>query len=66
MDSDLQALLGVIQNYLYELRKQGLVDYSATVKADVEARARAVHEQLEALERIKAEQAAKVKDDAQE
>lgn len=66
MDTDLQALLGVIQNYLYELRKQGLVDYSATVKADVEARARAVHEQLEALEQIKAEQVAKAKDNAEE
>lgn len=66
MDSDLQALLGVIQNYLYELRKLGLVDYSATVKADVEARARALHEQLQALEQIKQEQASRGRDGKQD
>lgn len=59
MNSDLNALLGFVNQYLYELRKQGAVDYSNVVRVDAERYARAIQDQLDALERIKGEQQAK-------
>ena len=59
MNSDLNALLGFVNHYLYELRKQGAVDYSNVVRVDAERYARAIQDQLDALERVKSEQQAK-------